>query len=139
MKVLLDTNVLAELVRPRGNPRVKAVFDRIAAADVFLSVLTVCEIVKGIALLPAGAKKTRLTQWLGGLETLYAERLLPLDVETARIWGELTARGQKTGLVIAPTDGLIAATALRYGLHVMTRNSKPFEASGALIVDPWQE
>lgn len=138
MKALLDTNILAELVKPDGNPAVKAALDEIPTANVFLSVLTVGEIVKGIALLAPGPKKKRLTKWLAGLENHYAERVLPLDVETARIWGELTARAQKAGLVIPPTDGLLAATALRHGLHVMTRNGKHFEASGALVIDPWQ-
>ncbi len=138
MRALLDTNILAELVKENGNPAVKAALDEIPAANVFLSVLTVGEIVKGIALLAPGRKKQHLTKWLAGLENQYAERVLPLDVETARIWGELTARTQKAGVVIPPTDGLLAATALRHGLHVMTRNTLHFEASGALIIDPWQ-
>ena len=138
MKALLDTNILAELVKPNGNPAVKAALDEIPTANVFLSVLTVGEIVKGIALLAPGRKKKHLTKWLAGIENQYGERVLPLDVETARIWGELTARTQKSGVVIPPTDGLLAATALRHGLHVMTRNTKHFEASGALVIDPWQ-
>ena len=138
MKALLDTNILAELVKPNGNPAVHAALAKIPTANVFLSVLTVGEIAKGIALLPAGPKKKHLTKWLAGIESDYGERILPLDVETARIWGELTARAQKKGIVIPPTDGLLAATALRHGLHVMTRNTKHFEASGAFILDPWQ-
>lgn len=138
MKALLDTNVLAELVKPNGNPAVKAALDEIPTANVFLSVLTVGEIVKGIALLGPSQKKRRLTKWLAGIENDYGERVLPLDTETARVWGELSARCQKQGVVIPTTDGLLAATALRHGLHVMTRNTKHFEASGALIIDPWQ-
>jgi predicted nucleic acid-binding protein len=103
-----------------------------------MSVLTIGEIVKGISLLPQGSKKRHLSRWLAGLENHYAERVLPLDVEAARIWGELTARSRKKGVVIPPTDGLLAATALRHGLHVVTRNTKHLEASGALVIDPWQ-
>ena len=62
-----------------------------------------------------------------------------LDIETAKLWGELTARAQKKGVVIPATDGLLAATALRHGLHVMTRNESDFKASGARIVNPWEE
>lgn len=138
MRALLDTSILAELVKPNGNPAVKAVLDEIPTANVYLSVLTVGEIVKGIALLAPGRKQKHLTKWIAGIENQYAERVLPLDVETARIWGELTARTQKSGVVIPPTDGLLAATALRHGLHIMTQNTKHFEASGALIIDPWQ-
>ncbi len=138
MRALLDTNILAELVKPNGNPVVHAALAGIPTANVFLSVLTVGEIVKGIALLAPGPRKEHLAQWLVGLESDYGGRVLPLDVETARIWGELTARGQRNGVIIPPTDGLLAATALRHGLHVMTRNTRHFEASGSLVVDPWQ-
>ena len=86
MRALLDTNVLAELVKPNASPAVKAALDAIPAANVFLSVLTVGEIVKGIALLAPGQRKKHLTKWLAGLEDQYGERVLPLDVETARIW-----------------------------------------------------
>lgn len=137
MRVLLDTNVLAELAKPSGNPAVSAAFAAIPTTNVFLSALTVGEIVKGVSLLVPGPKKTRLAGWLSGLENLYSERILSIDLETARIWGELTARAQKTGIIIPPTDGLLAATAIRHGLHVMTRNTKHFQASGALIIDPW--
>ena len=139
MKALLDTNILAELVKPDGNPAVHAALAGIPTPNVFLSVLTVGEIVKGIALLAAGAKKTRLAKWIAGIEVDYGDRVLPVDIETSRIWGELTARAQKKGIIIPPTGGLLAATALQHGLHVMTRNTKHFEASGALVVDPWQE
>lgn len=139
MKVLLDTNVLAELVKPNGHPAVKAAVAAIPATDVYLSVLTVGEIVKGIDLLEPGPKKTHLSTWLATLENRYGDRILPVDAETARVWGELTARAQKKGHVIPATDGLLAATALRHGLHVMTRNTRDFEASGALLVDPWQD
>jgi predicted nucleic acid-binding protein len=138
VKVLLDTCALAELRHREGNPSVKAAVAEVADDDLFLSVLSVGEIAKGIALLAAGRKKKTLSSWLGELESLFESRLLDIDVETARIWGELTARAQKTGVIIPAADGLLAATALRHGLHVMTRNSKHFETSGALILDPWQ-
>jgi predicted nucleic acid-binding protein len=138
VKVLLDTCTLAELRRPEGNPSVKAAVAEVPDDDLFLSVLSVGELVKGIALLAPGTKKKALASWLVALEAQFEERILGLDVETARIWGELTARAQKAGVVIPGADGLLAATALRHGLHVMTRNTRHFEASGALIVDPWQ-
>lgn len=83
-----------------------------------------------------GAKKKHLAKWLAGIESDYGERVLPLDAETARIWGELTARAQKKGVIIPPSDGLLAATGLRHGLHATTRNTKHFEASGAIVIDP---
>lgn len=138
MRVLLDTCTLAEVRKPDGHEAVKAAVQELADEDLFLSVLSVGEIVKGIALLPSSKKKKSLSSWLAVLEHQFADRILGLDVETGRIWGELTARAQKKGVVIPATDGLLAATALRHGLHVMTRNTKHFESSGALVIDPWQ-
>jgi toxin FitB len=139
VKSLLDTCVLTELRQPEGHPGVKAAVAEIADADLYLSVLTVGEIAKGIALLAAGRKKKALTSWLTGLETKFGDRILGIDVATVRLWGEITARAQKSGIIIPAVDGLLAATALRHGLHVMTRNTRHFEASGALVIDPWQD
>ena len=139
MKSILDTCTVAELRKADGNPSVKSAVAELPDADLYLSVLTIGEIAKGIALLATGKKKKALATWLVGLEAQFADRILPLDVETARIWGEITARAQKTGIIIPAADGLIAATAIRHGLHVMTRNTKHFEVSGALVIDPWQD
>lgn len=94
------------------------------------------EIAKGVALLDAGARQRGLLSWLNGLESQFADRLLPVDSETARVWGELTARVQQQGRIVHVADGLIAATALPYGLHVMTRNVSDFEPTGALLINP---
>jgi predicted nucleic acid-binding protein len=139
MKGLLDTCVVTEIGKDDGNPAVKSAVTKIATVNIYLSVLTVGEIAKGIALLAAGRKKTFLGSWLARVENQYADRILPVDIETARIWGEMTARAQKKGVIIPVTDGLLAATALRHGLHVITRNSRHFESTGALIIDPWQD
>ena len=139
MKGLLDTCVVAEIGKDDGNPAVKSAVAEIATADLYLSVLTVGEIAKGIALLAAGKKKRILGSWLAGLESQFGDRILGIDVESARIWGEMTARAQKKGIIIPGTDGLLAATALRHGLHVITRNTRHFESTGALIIDPWQD
>ncbi|GAC1467919.1 MAG: type II toxin-antitoxin system VapC family toxin [Isosphaeraceae bacterium] len=138
MKALLDTCVLTEIGKDDGNRTVKSAVAEIASSNLYLSVLTVGEIARGIALLHAGRKKTLLGTWLARMENQYADRILVIDVETSRIWGELTARAQKRGVTIPGTDGLLAATALRHGLHVVTRNTRHFEASGALIIDPWK-
>ena len=137
MKALLDTCVLTELRKHDGHAGVKSAVAELADGDLFLSVLTLGEIAKGIALLAAGRKKKALGTWLTGLESNFGDRILEIDTETARIWGELTARAQKAGEIIPAVDGLLAATALRHGLHVMTRNTRHFQASGALVLDPW--
>ena len=139
MRILLDTCVLTEVDKENGLPSVKAAVARVAASDLYLSVLTVGEIAKGVELLDPGRKKVELKQWIARIEGQFADRILTVDIETARIWGEMTARARKDGVTIPETDGLIAATALRHGLHVMTRNTRHFKASGALLIDPWQD
>jgi toxin FitB len=137
MRTLLNTCVLAELRHAQGHPAVKAAVDLIPDDELYLSVLSVGEIARGIALLPAGRKKRSLDAWLAGLEGQFADRILPVDHETARLWGELSARARQAGLVLPAVDGLLAATGLRHGLHVMTRQARHFAATGVPIVDPW--
>lgn len=113
--------------------------EALADESLFVSVVSVGEIVKGIALLRDTQHKRALEAWLQTLERHYADRLLPVDLETSRIWGELTAAAQKAGWTVPTTDGLIAATARRHGLHVMTRNTGDFEVTGVLLVNPWAD
>jgi len=137
VKVLLDTCVLSELRRPQANPAVRAAVDGLDDRHIFLSVITLGEVAKGIALLPAGERKQQLDSWLAGIEQRYADQILPVDSEIAHIWGDIMARAQGIGIQVPATDGLIAATAMRHGLEVMTRNTRHFVATGALIIDPW--
>ena len=137
MKVLLDTCALAELRHPQGNAAVKAAVALIPDDDLYLSVLVVGEVAKGVDLLRDGRKKRGLQAWLAGLENQFADRILPVDHETGRLWGEITARTQQAGLILPAIDGLLAATAQLHGLHVMTRHRRHFAPTGTLIVDPW--
>ncbi len=139
MRVLLDTCVLSELRRPNGHAGVRRAVDALASDDLFVSVLSIGEITKGIMLLKECRKKRALQAWLLNLERSFADRLLPVDVETGRIWGELTVMAQKQGRTLPATDGLIAATARRHGLHVMTRNVADFDAAGVLLLNPWAD
>jgi hypothetical protein len=139
MRALLDTCVLSELRLPRVNPGVREAIEALDTDDLFVSVLSIGEIAKGIALLQEGRRKRALQAWLLTMERLYGGRLLPVDLETSRIWGEITAAAQRIGRQIPSADGLIAATARRHGLHVMTRNTADFEATGALLLNPWAD
>ena len=139
MNVLLDTCVLGEIQHPKGDPKVKSRVAKFSAEGIYLSVLAVGEIAKGIGLLEASKRKTELTEWLLRLEQDFAARILPIDAEVARQWGNLTAKAQLRGIIIPVSDGLMAATALRHGLCVVTRNTRHFAASGAQIFDPWEE
>ena len=139
MRTLIDTCVLSEIQRKQGSPSVRDRFEALAASDVFLSVLTLGELRKGIDKLKAGARKRSLNIWFDQIVLSAEGRILTIDLETAAIWGEITAKSEKRGKPIPAIDGLIAATALRHGLHLMTRNVADFEASGVMLINPWEE
>ncbi len=137
MKVLLDTCVLSEIRHPRGNPAVREAVLAFRDRELFISVLTLGELAKGIALLDAGQRQQELNAWLTGLEQQFADRILDITADIVRVWGELTAAAQRNGRVVPATDGLIAATALQHGLQVMTRNVENFTPTGVRVLDPW--
>jgi len=139
VKVLLDTCVVSEIQKPDGNQRVKDAVLRLAPDDVFLSAITVGEVRYGISLLPDGRKRTALEHWFMRLQEEYSDRILPVTVDIARDWGELTAQVRRSGGMLFPADGLIAASALRHGMRVLTRNTRDFAASGVPLIDPWDE
>lgn len=136
MKVLLDTCILSEIRHPRGSQETKRIVNSFEDEDLFLSALTLGEIAKGTTLLSESPKKHELQQWLNGLEYQFGDRILPVDGDVALIWGEVVARAKIKGITIPACDGLIAATALNYGLHILTHNIKHFEETGALLLDP---
>ncbi len=138
MKVLLDTCTLSELRLPKPDAGVASAIRDLDSDDLFVSAITIGEIVKGVALLQDGQKKRQLQSWLQTLERHYGDRLLPIDLETCRMWGELTAAAQKAGRTIPASDGLIAATARRHGLYIMTRNTADFESTGVPLLNPWE-
>lgn len=137
MRVLLDTCTISELRRPNCHPAIRQLMADTPDNSLYVSVISIGEIAKGITLLPDGHRKAELASWLAGLNQAFADRILPIDRETADIWGQLTARAQTQGKVIPMADGLIAATALQHGLSVVTRNSRDFVATGVFLIDPW--
>lgn len=139
MRTLVDTCVLSEVQRKQGNPRVRERFEALAPEDIYLSVLTLGELKKGIDKLKASARKRALAVWMDQVVLAAQDRIMPIDHETAVIWGEVAAKAEKKGKRIPAVDGLIAATALRHGLHLMTRNVADFELTGVMLVNPWDE
>jgi hypothetical protein len=117
---------------------VRQAVERFDDEDLFVSVVSIAEITKGIALLKESRKKRELQGWLQDLEQGYAHRVLPVDLDTSRIWGELAA-AQKAGHALSAGDGLIAACARRHGLHLMTRNVADFQPTGVLLLNPWDD
>jgi hypothetical protein len=135
---VLDTCVVSETVRRAPDPRVLAWLEARREGDLFLSVLTIGELRKGIARLDDSRRKERLAEWVrSDLARRFGDRLLPVDVEVASTWGEIQARAEQSGRAMPVIDGLIAATALHHGLAVATRNTAHMAQSGAAIIDPW--
>lgn len=103
-----------------------------------LSVLTLGEIRKGIARLPAGPKRKRLEHWLEhDLAERFSGRIIPVDAESADLWGRLQARAEGQGRTLPTLDSLLAATAMSRGLTLVTRNTADFSLTGAELLDPW--
>ena len=138
MRCLVDTCVVSESVRARPDPKVLAWLGEQQEADLYLSVLTIGELVKGIARLGESRRRAELTAWFEeDLARRFGARVLPVCAEVAALWGELQARAELCGKKMPVVGGLIAATALHHGLAVATRNGSDMAASGVGIVDPW--
>lgn len=139
MRILLDTCVISEIRRPEARTSVRDAVARLPEEDTYLSAITLGELASGVARLAEGRRRRELAAWLDGLESTYGERILPVDAEVARLWGELDANARRIGRPVGVQDGLIAATARRHGLHVMTRNVDDFSPTGTLVVNPWED
>jgi predicted nucleic acid-binding protein len=137
---LIDTNVLSEYNRP-GVPDagVKRWLETTDRQSQHVSVITLAEIQKGIELLAEGKRRAQLEEWLKrDLEAWFSGRVLPVDRQVAACWASLVAQCVRTGRPLPTVDSLIAATALAYGLIIVTRNTRDFEGIGAAIVNPWE-
>lgn len=138
MRVLFDTNVVSEPQQAAPNVRVLQRVRSVLPENSYLSVITVGELAYGVKRLSPGKKQAALEAWLVALEQSYASRILNVDIETTRIWAEITVASEAKGRPLQPQDGLIAATAIRHGLHLMTRNTADFEHTGVLLINPWE-
>lgn len=139
-RYLLDTNVVSELMRPQPNPQVLDWFARHGNAGMYTSSITQAEILAGIALLPAGKRRTALAQAAEEMfDQDFTDRCLPFDSLAARHYAAILAKRTREGRPITTEDAQIAAIALASGLIVATRNTKDFEnIEGLLLDDPWQ-
>lgn len=139
MSWLLDTCVLSEYVRKAPAPTVIQWLDEQDETSLFLSVISLGEIEKGILKLRAtdSRRSQKLTAWLGKIEQRFAGRILPLDAPTLLAWAQLAARAELSGQRLPVMDGLIMATAQCHGLTVVTRNTADFRFYPQ-VFDPWQ-
>ena len=139
MNYILDTNVISELVAPQPDANVTRWIESIDPQTVYLSVITVGELKKGIEKLPDSRHKTILEDWLvNDLLVRFQDQLLPLDSSTMLAWGSLVARMEAIGKLMPAIDSLIAATALHNGHTLSTRNVGDFEQAGISLLNPWE-
>lgn len=136
MKYLLDTNVISELKRSQPNPQVLNWFEMVNHEFLYLSVLTLSEIHKGVEKLPETQRKDKLRYWLDKeLPNWFGKRLLPINIEIALVWGSLQAQMSRP---LPAVDSLLAATALHHDLCLVTRNTKDFIYPNLIVINPWE-
>lgn len=138
MSWLLDTCVVSELVRPRPKASVVSWVLERDEDELFLSVITIGELEKGIARLPVSPKRIALEQWVRrDLADRFRSRLLAIDSGVAARWGALVGASEARGQPLPVIDSLIAATSLQQDLTVVTRNTDDLERCGARCFNPW--
>ncbi|MBJ7313296.1 type II toxin-antitoxin system VapC family toxin [Rugamonas sp. CCM 8940] len=136
--IVLDTNVVSEAMRPEPHPAVRAWLNGQAAETLYLSSVTLAELLFGIAALPAGKRKDLLAHALDGLMGLFKDRVLPFDTDAARRYAELAVTARTSGRGFPMPDGYIAAIAASRGFIVASRDAAPFAAAGVSVIDPWR-
>ncbi|HUG61970.1 MAG TPA: type II toxin-antitoxin system VapC family toxin [Methylomirabilota bacterium] len=135
--ILLDTNVVSEAMTREPHPRVRAWLDAQAAETMFLSSITVAELLFGIGALPAGKRKDALAAALHDVLDVFAARTMPFDTSIARRYADLAVSARAAGKGFPTPDGYIAAIAAAHGFTVASRDTSAFIAAGLTVIDPW--
>jgi predicted nucleic acid-binding protein len=139
LSFLLDTNALSEPQRPRPDAGYMAWIDGQPAGDLYLSVLSLGELKRGLAALEPGARRVRIEAWLSQALAVFSDRMLPIDAAVATAWAAVSLNHRQAGLTISAIDELIAATAIVHDLTVVSRNLRDFQASGCKLLSPWSD
>ncbi len=136
---LLDTNIPSEMTRPYPQLSVSQWLDDADDDQLYFSVVSLGEILKGITILQESKRRIQLQQWLDEiLRPWFKGRILPINEPIAERWGLLAGECRLKGRPLKVADGFIAATALEHNLTVVTRNVRDFEGLGVAILNPWE-
>lgn len=139
MNYILDTNVVSELVAQDPDHHLIHWIDSVDPARIFLSVITIGEIKKGIEKLPDSRRKQSLSAWLEqDLLVRFGGHILPIDTAVMMTWGQLMADLEKKGSPMPAVDSLLAATAYLSGYTLVTRNTADFAAADIAVINPWE-
>lgn len=135
--IVLDTNVLSEALRPQPAIAVVDWLNAQEAATLYISSVTVAEMLFGVAVLPEGQRKDNLGLAIKGLLGLFEGRVLPFDTDAASHHAKLAVLARANGRGFPTPDGYIAATAAARGYAIASRDSAPYRAAGLEVIDPW--
>ena len=136
--IILDTNVVSEPLRLNPDPQVVEWLDGQAPETLYLTTITLAELLSGIELMPAGRKRTKLQTALSEqMLPLFNQRILSFDIEAASHYARLNAKTRGAGRAISFADCAIAAIATTHGFSIATRNGRDFKGTGVEILDPW--
>lgn len=135
--IVLDTNVVSEAMKPQPDAAVMVWLNAQVAETLYLSSVSLAELLYGVAALPDGKRKSRLGEALDGLIRLFDGRILPFDTEAAQIYAKRAMAARQAGRGLPLPDGYIAAIAASRGYQVASRDIAPFEAAGVSVINPW--
>ena len=139
MNYLIDTNVISELIAKQRDRQVVEWLQTVDDQRMYLSIITIGELRKGLDLMVASRRKQQLEQWYRyELLIQFKPNIIPIDLRVIEVWGEMMAALQKKGRILPLADALIAATALAHNLTIATRNVKDFVGAGVSVFNPWQ-
>ena len=138
MSFLVDTNVISEVAKPHPSPHVMAFLHETDEDRLFISVITLGELRRGVALKTDGRVKSALDSWLRvDLLERFSGRIINITIRVADLWGELMADATRRGIALHAMDGFLAATARVHNQTLVTRNVKDFAPFGLPLVNPW--
>lgn len=137
--IILDTNIVSELMKQAPSKMLLSWIDEQDSADLYVTSITIAEIMYGLHILPSSKRRTQLeTAFDMTMREAFAYRILPFDDKAAHQYGELMAKSKAQGQTMSVCDGQIAAIALTYQFTLATRNIKDFTKTGVSLVDPFR-
>ena len=136
--IILDTNVVSEPLKPAPSQAVLDWLDRQAPETLYLTAVSLAELLAGIEILPQGRRRPELEQAMARqIVPLFEGQILPFDAKAAEAFGKVQAGAQAVGNTIGFADGAIAAIAAAQGFVLATRNVRDFRGAGVALINPW--